>query len=66
MICKAPLRTGSIVRWSLARGVELPHVEELLSLSLGQGLHIVGREEAKLAPTLAYPPALVNLAIMRQ
>ena len=41
---------------------ELPHLEELLSLSLTQGLHIVGREEAELAATLAYPPALVNLA----
>ena len=66
MICKAPLRAGSKVRGSLARGVELPHLEELLSLVLGQGLHIVGGGEAELAPTLAYPPALVNLAIMRQ
>ena len=64
MICKAPLRTGTIVRWSQALGLrkELPHLEELLSLSLAQGLHIVGGEEAELAATLAYPPALINLA----
>ena len=39
-----------------------PHVQQLLSLVLAQGLDIVGGEETKLASTLAYPPALVNLA----
>ena len=60
MICKAPLKTGSIVGWSLR--VEHPHLQQLLSLALAQSLHIVGGEEAELAATLAYPPALVNLA----
>ena len=41
---------------------ELPHLEELLSLGLAQGLHIVSGEEAELAATLSDPPALVNLA----
>ena len=41
--------------------MEHPHLQELVSLLLIQGLNIVGGEEAELAATLAYPPPLVNL-----